>query len=163
MFSTNCWTNLSSWSSKEGPRQCMHNLTLGEHGPYTVCMVPACTWAHFGICKLSSVTSHVTQVSCTAGFISLWGTVLRLVQHLFSPCAVSASQSGPHAINPVVHSRWYTSINQATDAAQGLLAMFFTLTFKLMMISKGSPFPTLYSGMHQLQTVVIKCYTYLYL
>ena len=22
-------------SSNEGPRQCMHSLTLGEHGPYT--------------------------------------------------------------------------------------------------------------------------------
>ena len=28
---------------------------------------------------------------------------------------------------------------------------------------KNSPFPTLYSGMHQLQPLIIKCYTYLYL
>ena len=84
--------------------------------------------------------------------------VLRLIQHLLSPCAVSASQLAPHGINAVVHSLWYISINQATDTAQGLLAMFVTLTFRLMVHSMGSPFPTLYSGGNPLGTIKSRCF-----
>ena len=46
-------------------------------------------------------------------------------------------------INPIVHLLWYISINQASGTAQSLLATFVTLTFRLMVHSMGSPFPTL--------------------
>ena len=87
-----------------------------------------------------------------------YGLETNTIQHLLSPHAVSASRPAPHGINAVVHSLWYISINQATDTAQGLLATFVTLTFRLMVHSMGSPFPTLYSGGNPLGTIKSRCF-----